>query len=156
MISHVRIGYGAAALIAVGALAVTVTSASNSASMPAATPGDAAAANLVVNTTTVPRNRQQARRASSYRIGSQNGPRVLVGATRTRGFTDFQTFTVAPPAGRQVFQGFATTSRGNAGVFGILRTQVVGGRYVVNVSYPGDQGAPGRLILRVQTLPTGG
>ena len=155
MITRARISYGAATLIAVGALAVTATSASNSASMPAATPSDAAAAKLVVHTTTVPRNRLQARRASSYRIG-RNGPRVQVGASRTRGFTDFQTFAVLPPAGRQIFQGFATISGGNSGFFGILKTQMVRGRYVVNVSYPGDQGTPGRLILRVQSFPTNG
>lgn len=150
-----RLSYGAAALIAVGALAVTATSSSHSASMPAATPTDAASAGLRVHTTNVPRNRLQARRASTYRIG-RNGPRVLVGASRTRGFTDFQTFTVRPPAGREIFQGFATISGGNSGVFGIRSTRTVNGRYVVNVSYPGDQGTPGRLILRVQSLPERG
>ena len=155
MITRAHISYGAATLIAVGALAVTATSASNSASMPAATPSDAASSNLVVHTTTVPRNRLQARRVSSYQIG-RNGPRVQVGASRTRRFTDFQAFTVFPPAGRQIFQGFATISGGGSGIFGILKTQMVNGRYVVNVSYPGDQGTPGRLILRVQSFPTNG
>lgn len=155
MITRARITYGAAALIAAGALATTATSSSHSASMPAATPSDARSADLQVHTTTVPRNRLQARRASSYRIG-RNGPRVQVGASRTRQFTDFQTFTVTPPTGRRVFQGFATISGGNAGVFRVLKTQVVRGRYVVNVSYPGDQGTPGRLVLRVQSFPNEG
>lgn len=155
MTTRTRMSYGAAALIAAGALAVTATSASNSATMPAATPRDAGSADLAVYTTAVPRNRLQLRRATSYRIG-RNGPRVLVGASRTRGFTDYQTFTVVPPSGQTVYQGFATISGGNSGVFGIRKTQVLRGRYVVNVSYPGDQGTPGRLTLRVQTLPTDG
>ena len=155
MTTRARIKYGAAALVATRALAASATSASKSASMRAATPVDARSADLQVATTTVPRSRIQARRASTYRIG-RTGPVVRVGASRTRQFTDFQTFTVVPPSGRQVFQGFATISGGNAGVARILSTQVVRGRYVVRVSYPGDQGTPGRLVLRVQSFPNEG
>jgi len=147
-----RLGLGAAALVAVGALAASASSQSGSNTLPARTPTDARAANLLVHTTTVPVRRVEANRASSYRIG-RNGPTVRVGPTRTRQFTGFQQFTVTPPSGRDIFQGFATVSGGNSGVFQIRQTRVVNGRYIVNVAFPGEQGTNGRLTIRVQSLP---
>jgi hypothetical protein len=156
MITRTRVGRLAGALVVVGALAVTATAQGPSNTMPARTPSDARAADMIVNQTTVPGNRVAASRASSYTIG-RNGPRVLVGRTTTRQFTGFQTFTVVPRRGRDVYQGFATISGGNAGVFGILSTRVLNnGRYEVKVSFPGEQGTPGRLAIRVQTLPEDG
>lgn len=155
MITRARLGSAAIGLIAIGALAATASSASNSASLPARAPTDARAADLNINTTAVPRDLLQTRTVRDYRIGS-DGPRVRAGRSRTRGFTDFQTFVVFPPDGRDIYQGFATISGGNSGVFGILQTRIIRGRYVVNVSYPGDQGTPGRLTIRVQTLPEDG
>jgi hypothetical protein len=156
VITRKRVARVGGALVVVGALAVTATAQGPGNTMPTRTPSDARGADMVVNQTTVPKNRVEAARASSYTIG-RNGPRVLVGRTTTRQFTGFQTFTVVPPSGRDVYQGFATISGGNAGVFGIRSTRVLNnGRYQVQVSFPGEQGTPGRLVIRVQTFPKDG
>jgi hypothetical protein len=73
--------------------------------------------------------------------------------TSSRGFNAFQTVTVRAPAGRQVIQGFATITGGNAASVLIRSTQTYPNRFVVRLIFPGEQGTPGTLHVLVQTLP---
>lgn len=73
--------------------------------------------------------------------------------TSTRGLDGFQTVRVSAPAGMTVLQGFATLSKGQAGAVVITSTRALPRRFVVNLKFPGTQGTPGRLHVKVQFLP---
>jgi hypothetical protein len=120
----VAIGAVAAASVAGGAVAATTSS------MPAANPTDARAASMtVINRTISP------------------------APTSNRGFNGFQTVTVKAPAGKTVLQGFATLTGGQTGSVVIRSTQATSAKYVVKLVFPGQQGTPGKLHVRVQLVP---
>lgn len=112
---------------ATGAL---VAQGQSSSTMPAAPPTDARAASLTYLNRTVTAN-----------------------PTRFRGFDAFQTVTVNAPSGKVILQGFATISGGNTGSMIITSTRTTPGKYTVELEFPGEQGTPGRLNVRVQLLP---
>ena len=118
----------AAALIAGGAAAVVATGAAGS--LPTAPPRDAAAAKLTVISRT-----------------------IAPAPTRNRGFDGFQTVTIPAPAGKVVLQGFATLSGGDTGSVVITSTSSRPSRYRVELRFPGENGTPGRLHVRVQLVP---
>ena len=74
--------------------------------------------------------------------------------TSNRGFDGFQTVRVSAPPGLTVLQGFATLSKGQTGSVVITSTKTFPKRYVVNLKFPGNQGTPGKLRVKVQFLPT--
>jgi hypothetical protein len=74
--------------------------------------------------------------------------------TSNRGFDGFQTVRVSAPPGLTVLQGFATLSKGLTGSVVITSTKTFPKRYVVNLKFPGNQGTPGKLRVKVQFLPT--
>jgi len=114
----------AIASVAGGAVAATTSS------LPAAPPTDAAAAKMtVINRTISP------------------------APTSSRGFNGYQTVTVNAPAGKTVLQGFATLTGGLTGSVVIRSTQTTAARYQVRLVFPGEQGVPGKLHVRVQLLP---
>jgi hypothetical protein len=98
--------------------------------MPAAPPSDASAAGLTVVNRTVAAN-----------------------PTRFRGFNAFQTYTYKAPSGRAVLQGFATISGGNTGSVVITSTKATPRQFTVELEFPGEQGTPGKINVRVQLVP---
>jgi hypothetical protein len=98
--------------------------------MPAANPVDAKAAALKVITRT-----------------------ITPAPTSTRGFTGFRTVTIRPPARYVVLQGFATLSGGDTASVIITSTSATPARYRVKLRFPGEQGRPGKLHIRVQLMP---
>jgi hypothetical protein len=98
--------------------------------LPAAPPTDASAAGLTVVNKTVKAN-----------------PKTF------KGFNAFQTYTYTAPAGKSVLQGFATISGGNTGSVVITSTRSTPGRFTVDLEYPGEQGKPGKISVRVQLVP---
>jgi hypothetical protein len=74
--------------------------------------------------------------------------------TSNRGFDGFQTVRVSAPPGLTVLQGFATLSKGLTGSVVITSTKTFPKRFVVNLKFPGNQGTPGKLYVKVQFLPT--
>ncbi|MGD9572887.1 MAG: hypothetical protein AB7V62_13440 [Thermoleophilia bacterium] len=128
-----RLGPFLAAGVAVAAAAAVTASGATSPSMPAGPPSDAAAAGMtVINRTISP------------------------APTTNRGFDGFQTVTIAAPKGKVVLQGFATLAGGNAGSVIITSTSATPKRYQVKLRFPGEQGRPGKLHVRVQLLPVAG
>jgi hypothetical protein len=120
----------AAAAAAGAASGALVAQGASGGSLPANPPTDASAAKLtVINRTVTP------------------------APTSNRGFDGFQTYTVNAPAGKTVLQGFATLSGGQTGSVVILSTQATPAKYVVKLKFPGEQGRPGKLHVRVQLLP---
>jgi hypothetical protein len=73
--------------------------------------------------------------------------------TSNRGFDGFQTYTVKAPSGKTVLQGFATLSGGQTGSVVITSTQATAKQFSVKLKFPGEQGTPGKLHVRVQLLP---
>jgi hypothetical protein len=73
--------------------------------------------------------------------------------TRTKGFDGFQTYVVKAPSGRNIVTGYATLSGGNVGSVIIKSTSVTPKQYTVQLEFPGEQGTPGKLNVRVLTLP---
>lgn len=125
-----RPGAVLAAGVAVAIVAAVGASGASGPSMPAATPTDASdAALLVVNRVVTPK------------------------PTTTRGFTGYQTVTVRPPSNRVVLQGFATISGGNTSAVIITSTSATPARFQVKLRFPGEEGTPGKLHLRVQMMP---
>ena len=120
----------ATAVVVGGACGALVAQGQSGGTMPAAPPSDASAAGLTVINRTITPN-----------------------PTRFRGFNAFQTVTVRAPRGKAILQGFATTSRGNAGSVVITSTKATPGRYTVELEFPGAQGTPGKLNVRLQLLP---
>jgi hypothetical protein len=124
---------GRAAAVALGAVAVASAAGgavAAASSLPAAPPTDASLAKMtVINRTISP------------------------APTSSRGFNGYQTVTVAAPAGKTVLQGFATLSGGQTGSVVIKSTQATSAKYVVKLVFPGEQGTPGKLHVRVQLLP---
>jgi hypothetical protein len=121
---------------AVGALAIAgvVSGAALGASpstMPAAPPTDAKLAKMTTITTVVTPN-----------------------PTVSRGVNGFQTVIVSAPPRRSLLQGFATMGGGQTGSVLIRSTQVAGRRFIVHLTFPGEQGTPGRLYVRIQTVPS--
>jgi hypothetical protein len=119
-----------AALAAGAATAYVATGAGGGSSMPAANPVDARAAAMKVMTRT-----------------------ISPSPTSTRGFTGFQTVTITPPSRYVVLQGFATISGGDTGSVIITGTSATPARYRVKLRFPGEQGRPGRLHVKVQLMP---
>jgi hypothetical protein len=119
-----------AALAAGAATAFVASGASGGASLPAANPIDAKAAAMKVITRT-----------------------ITPAPTSTRQFTGYQTVTVKPPSKYVVLQGFATISGGNTESAIITSTSSTPARYQVKLKFPGEQGKPGKLHIRVQLLP---
>jgi hypothetical protein len=98
--------------------------------MPAAPPTDAKAAKLsFINKTVTPQ------------------------PTRTKGFDGFQTYVVKAPSGRNVLTGYATLSGGNTGSVIIKSTSVTPKQFTVQLEFPGEQGTPAKLNVRVLTVP---
>lgn len=130
---------GKAALAALASAAVVgaatgamVAQGQSGGTMPAAPPSDASAANLTVVNRTVAAN-----------------------PTRFRNFDAFQTYTYRAPAGKAVLQGFATISGGNTGSVVITSTRATPRAFTVELEYPGEQGTPGKINVRVQLVPRG-
>jgi hypothetical protein len=99
-------------------------------SLPTTRPKDAAAANLtVVQKTFTPK------------------------PTKTVGLNGFETMTVRAPSGKRVLQGFATIAGGNTGSVLIRSTRASASAFVVSLSFPGEQGTPGKLYVQVQLTP---
>jgi hypothetical protein len=60
---------------------------------------------------------------------------------------------VKAPSGRNIVTGYATLSGGNVGSVIIKSTSVTPKQYTVQLEFPGEQGTPGKLNVRVLTLP---
>ena len=73
--------------------------------------------------------------------------------TSTKGFNAYQTVVIPAPAGKQIAQGFATLTGGNATSVVIRSTQSTPSRYLVRLVFPGEQGTPGKLHVLLQLLP---
>jgi hypothetical protein len=121
---------GLAAAHAAGAATAFVATGASGGSMPAANPTDARDAAMKVITRTI-------------------APKP----TTTRGFTGFQTVTIRPPSQYVVLQGFATISGGSTESVIITSTSATPARYQVKLRFPGEQGTPGRLHVKVQLMP---
>ena len=121
---------GLAAALATGGATAFVATGASGGSMPAANPIDAKAAAMKVITRT-----------------------ITPAPTTTRGFTGFQTVTVKPPSQYIVLQGFATLSGGNTQSVIITSTSATPARYQVKLRFPGEQGTPGKLHIKVQLMP---
>lgn len=78
---------------------------------------------------------------------------VTPAPTSNKGFDGFQTYVVKAPAGKTVLQGFATLSGGLTGSVIITSTQTTNRQYSVKLKFPGEQGKPGKLYVRVQLVP---
>ena len=120
---------GLAAALAAGAATAFVATGATGGSMPAANPTDAGEAAMKVITRTI-------------------NPKP----TTTRGFTGFQTVTIRPPSQYVVLQGFATISGGNTKSVIITSTSAKPARYQVKLRFPGEQGTPGKLHVKVQLM----
>ncbi len=114
---------------ATGAL---IANGQSSTTIPAAPPSDAKAAGLTVINQTVKAN-----------------------PTRFKNFDAFQTYTYTAPSGKAVLQGFATISGGNTGSVVITDTRATPRQFTVNLEYPGEQGTPGKIHVRIQLVPRG-
>jgi hypothetical protein len=120
----------ASAVVVGAASGALIANGASSTTMPAAPPSDASAAKLtVVNQTVAPK------------------------PTRFKNFDAFQTYTYRAPKGKAVLQGFATVSGGNTGSVVITDTRATPGQFTVNLEYPGEQGTPGKIHVRVQLVP---
>lgn len=120
----------ATAAVVVAATGALVAQGQSGSTMPAAPPTDAKAASLsFINRTVTPQ------------------------PTRTKGFDGFQTYTVKAPKGRNILTGYATLSGGNTGSVIIKSTSVTPKQFTVQLEFPGEQGTPGKLNVRVLTLP---
>ena len=73
--------------------------------------------------------------------------------TKFKGFDGFQTYAVKAPSGRNIVTGYATLSGGNVGSVIIKSTSVTPKQYTVQLEFPGEQGTPAKLNVRVLTLP---
>lgn len=78
---------------------------------------------------------------------------VTPSPTSNKGFDGYQTYVVKAPAGKTVLQGFATLSGGQTGSVVIRSTQATASQFAVKLVFPGEQGVPGKLHVRVQLLP---
>jgi hypothetical protein len=78
---------------------------------------------------------------------------VTPNPTTFKGFNAFQTYVVKAPSGRNIVTGYATLSGGNVGSVIIKSTSVTPKQYTVQLEFPGEQGTPGKLNVRVLTLP---
>ena len=121
-----------AAAVVVGGATGALVATGASGSMPANPPSDASLAKL----TTINRT-------------------IKPAPTSNKGFDGFQTVTVKAPSGKVVLQGFATLSGGQTGSVIITSTHATPKQYTVKLKFPGDQGTPGKLYVRVQVLPKG-
>jgi len=121
---------GLAAALAAGAATAFVATGASGGSMPAAKPTDA---------------REAAMRVITRAITPK--------PTTTRGFTGFQTVTIRPPSQYVVLQGFATISGGSTESVIITSTSATPARYQVKLRFPGEQGTPGKLHVKVQLMP---
>ena len=121
---------GLAAALAAGAATAFVATGASGGSMPAANPTDARDAAMKVITRT-----------------------ITPKPTTTRGFTGFQTVTIRPPSQYVVLQGFATISGGDTESVIITSTSATPARYQVKLRFPGEQGTPGKLHVKVQLMP---
>ena len=113
-----------------GATGALVAQGQSGSTMPAAPPTDASAAKLTVVNKTVKAN-----------------------PTRFKGFNAFQTYTFQAPSGKAVLQGFATISGGQTGSVVITSTRATPRAFTVELEYPGEQGTPGKINVRVQLVP---
>jgi hypothetical protein len=146
---------GAAGVLLAGAVAATALAAGTPATMPAANPTDAAAANVTVVQQAVPTSKLGGT-ASSYFYLSNGGGQVKISKTTVRGFTAFQTVTITPPSGETFLQGFATISGGNSGSRLITSTSTKPKTFTIKLSNPGEQGTPGKLTFRIQLIAAPG
>jgi hypothetical protein len=121
---------GLAAALAAGAATAFVATGASGGSLPAANPTDAREAAMKVITRT-----------------------ITPKPTTTRGFTGFQTVTIRPPSQYVVLQGFATISGGNTQSVIITSTSATPARYQVKLRFPGEEGRPGKLHVKVQLMP---
>jgi hypothetical protein len=113
-----------------GASGALIAQGQSGSTMPAAPPTDARAAGLTyINRTITP------------------------SPTRFRGFNAFQTVRINAPRGRAILQGFATTSGGNTGSMVITSTKATPSQFTVELEFPGAQGNPGKLNVRVELVP---
>jgi hypothetical protein len=78
---------------------------------------------------------------------------VTPNPTKFAGFNGFQTYAVKAPSGRSIVTGYATLSGGNVGSVIIKSTNVTPKQYTVQLEFPGEQGTPAKLNVRVLTLP---
>lgn len=122
----------ATAAVVGAATGALVANGQSGGTMPAAPPSDASAAGLTVVNRTVTAN-----------------------PTRFKNFDAFQTYVYRAPAGKAVLQGFATISGGNTGSVVITDTRATPRHFTVNLEYPGEQGTPGKINVRVQLVPRG-
>jgi hypothetical protein len=75
--------------------------------------------------------------------------------TSTHGFTGYQTIRVRAPDGGSVVGGSARLVGGDRGAV-VIRQAYVNPehtRFVVRLEFPGEQGSPGQLRVRVVTVP---
>ena len=100
------------------------------ASLPTTLPSDASAAKLTGKTLTI----------TKFKL-------------TTKGDTGYAAVTLTPPAGKQVLQGFATMTGGNATSSIVKSTQASSSKYVVNLVFPGEQGKPGVMHVQLQLTP---
>jgi hypothetical protein len=121
----------ATAAVVGAATGALVAQGQSGSTMPAAPPTDAKAAGLAfINKTVTPQ------------------------PTKFAGFDGFQTYVLKAPKGRTVLTGYATLSGGNTGSVIIKSTSVTPKQFTVQLEFPGEQGKPGKLNVRVLTLPS--
>jgi len=72
---------------------------------------------------------------------------------RTVGFYGFATYTFSAARGRRIVAASARIAGGTAGAVRITHRAISRQRtrYTVQVVFPGEQGTPGRLVVRLST-----
>ncbi len=80
--------------------------------------------------------------------------RVVPRVQRSVGFTGYATYSFAAPRGRHIVSASARIRGAQANAVKIRRATVSRGgrRYTVSLIFPGEQGNPGRLVVRLGTV----
>jgi hypothetical protein len=73
---------------------------------------------------------------------------------RTVGFTGYATYTFSAPRGRRIVSASARISGAEAHAVAIRRRTISRNRtrYTVSLVFPGEQGDPGKLVVRLGTV----
>jgi hypothetical protein len=79
---------------------------------------------------------------------------VIPKIQRTSGFTGYATYSFSAPRGRRIVSASARIAGGDAHAVAI-RSRVISHkrtRYTISLIFPGEQGSPGKLIVRLGTI----
>jgi hypothetical protein len=98
--------------------------------------------------------RASASRASASRAVRITTLTVIPRIQRTARFTGYATYIFSAPKGRRIVSATARIAGAQAHAVAIRRRTISRNRtrYTVNLVFPGEQGNPGRLIVRLGTV----